>query len=71
MDLEDLNYPSITDMSIDERIELLRQIRLSRRVPLKTKKRSNAIKKSRKKKAVPKVDASQANELLKILGGLN
>lgn len=64
-DLDDLDYTSITDMGNDEAIELLRQIRLSRRIPLKTKTTSTR----KKKKAAPSVDAIQAAELLKILGG--
>jgi hypothetical protein len=35
-DLNDLDYPSLTDMNQDEAIELLRQIRLKRRTPEKT-----------------------------------
>jgi hypothetical protein len=35
-DLNDLGYPSLTDMNQDEAIELLRQIRLKRRTPEKT-----------------------------------
>ena len=61
--LDDLNYTSISDMQTDEALELLRQIRLSRRIPINT----------RKKKATPKpatkVNADQAAELLKILTG--
>lgn len=63
-DLDDLGYTSISDMSQDEAIELLRQIRLSRRVPVKTTKKST----SSKRKA-PQVSAEQAAELLKILTG--
>lgn len=61
-DLDDLNNPSITELGTDEAIELLRQVRLSRRVPVR--------KASKKKvKEAPKVNAAQANELLKILTG--
>ena len=63
--LEDLNYKSLTDMSHDEALELIRQIRLSRRVPVK--KISKTTKE--KLKPLPKVDADQAAELLRILGG--
>lgn len=63
MELEDLDIKSILDLSEDENLELLRQIRLSRRVPVK-KRRSP----STKKKAIPNLDSNQANEILKILG---
>lgn len=63
--LDDLGYTSLTDMSTDESIELLRQIRLSRRIPVK-----KATKTSKKKsKAAPKPSADQATELLRILTG--
>ena len=62
-DLNDLNHPSITEMQTDEAIELLRQIRLSRRVPVKK------VRTIRKKLASPKVNSNQAAELLKILAG--
>lgn len=61
--LEDLNHPSITEMQTDEAIELLRQIRLSRRVPVKK------VRTIRKKLTAPKVNSNQAAELLKILAG--
>ena len=61
--LDDLNYTSIFDMGNDEAVELLRQIRLSRRVVKPSKAR-----KSRKVKS-PVVSANEAAELLKILGG--
>lgn len=63
--LDDLNLTSITDMNTDEAIELLRQIRLSRRVPVKK------TKSSKTKVKLPAVDAEQAAELLKILTGGN
>lgn len=67
--LDDLNYKSITDMTPDEALEHLRQIRLSRRVPVKTKK-------TKKQKLTPKLTtdqlaSNQAAELLKILTGGN
>jgi len=62
--LDDLGFTSISDMSNDEALDLLRQIRLSRRVPVK------AIRSSTKgKKAAPKVSEEQAAELLRILTG--
>jgi len=64
--LDDLNYKSITDMDVDEALETIRQIRLSRRIPVKKVTKSTMKK---KKKMAPKVDANQAAELLKILTG--
>lgn len=67
-DLKDLNIPAISDMSHDEAIEHLRQIRLSRRVPVKKVKRKTTTKttKAKKKSTMSK---QQAQELLKLLGG--
>lgn len=62
--LDDLGYTSITEMRTDEALELLRQIRLSRRIPVK---KVRTI--SKKSKQAPKVDSNQAAELLKILTG--
>jgi hypothetical protein len=62
--LDDLNYTSISDMQTDEALELLRQIRLSRRIPDTTRR-----KKSTTTKHSTKVNADQAAELLKILMG--
>lgn len=61
--LNDLNHTSLTEMQTDEAIELLRQIRLSRRVPVKK------VRTIRKKLTIPKVNSNQAAELLKILAG--
>ena len=66
--LTDLDIPALTDLSQDEAIEHLRQIRLSRRIPVKKQSKST-IKKKAKAKAIPKVSAVQAANLLKILGG--
>jgi len=66
--INDLKLPSITDMSQDEAIEFLRQLRLSRRIPVK-KQSVATVKKKAKAKATPKVNADQAKELLKLLGG--
>jgi len=65
--LKDLDYTSILDMGSDEAIERLRQIRLSRRVPVKSRKASKTIKKA-KATSTPKLSAEQAAELLKQLG---
>lgn len=64
-DLDSLNYQSITEMSNDEALELLRQVRLSRRVPIKPVR---TIKKNAK---APALDTNQAAELLKLLTGDN
>lgn len=61
--LDDLGYKSISDMSADEALEHLRQIRLSRRVPIK-------VTKTTKKPAKANISADQAVELLKLLGDL-
>lgn len=66
-DLSDLNYVSISEMSQDEAIGLIQQIRLSRRVPLKKAKK--VLAKAKSKKSIPNVSANQAAKLLKILGG--
>ena len=63
-DLESFESQSITDMSTDEAIEMLRQIRLSRRIPVKSTKKKPSKKKS------PTVNATQAAELLKLLEGI-
>jgi hypothetical protein len=68
-DLEDLNYQGLTDLSNDEAIELLRQIRLSRRTPIKQQVKKTTPKQQRKAKQAPNVTPEQAAELLKILGG--
>lgn len=63
--LDDLPIPSITEMSTDEAIEMLRQVRLSRRIPVKKTKKTTA----KKSKTASKVNSDQASELLKILTG--
>ena len=63
--IEDLNYPSITDMSQDEAIEALRQIRLSRRIP--TRKVSNRKVSKKASKKIPKIDSNQAKNLLDLI----
>ena len=68
--LESLNYTSISDLTTDEALEALRQIRLSRRIPSKPTKTTRKVS----KKKAPKVDpdtmtADQIAELLKTLGG--
>ena len=67
--LEDLPTQSIQDMSPDEAIEYLRQIRLSRRVKKTSTVSEPTQKKRTASKAIPKVNAKEAEELLKLLGG--
>jgi len=64
-DLESLNYSSISEMSVDEAIEMLRQIRLSRRIPEKRRKKIT----KKKKKDNLNISQKQALEILNILGG--
>jgi len=61
--LDDLNYESISEMTTDDAIERLRQIRLSRRI---------AVRKvtNKKQKVAPDVNAADAAELLRILEGI-
>ena len=66
--LDDLDRESITEVSQDEGIELLRQIRLSRRTPTKKVSTRKPSTKQRHKKP-PDVSAEQAEALLKILTG--
>ena len=61
-DLDDLNIPSISNMQNDEALELLRQIRLSRRIPTKTRIVTKKVEKAT-------VSADQAAELLKLIMG--
>ena len=63
-DIEDLGIKSFSEMDKTEALELLRQIRLGRRTPVKTTK--TYTKKSKKE---VDVNASQAEAILKILGG--
>lgn len=69
-DIDDLGYKSISEMTPDEAIEYLRQVRLSRRVPVKSRKASKAKSTKAKKAAVPKPTKSQASNLLKQLEDL-
>ena len=63
--IEDLKIPSITEMSPDEAIEYLRQLRLSRRIPVKKKTTTTKTK----NKPLPKLSQAQAVDLLRLLGG--
>jgi ribosomal protein S20 len=67
-DLDSLGYKSIIDMSNDEAIDTLRQIRLSRRVP---DKKHRTTTKTITKKVAAAVDADMAASILKLLGDTN
>lgn len=66
-DLDDLGIKSILDTSQDEALERLRQIRLSRRVPVKSRTPKKTAAKKAQSKPMPKLSASQAADLLKLL----
>ena len=66
--LDDLKIPSINDMSPDEAIEHLRQLRLSRRTPDK-KKSAGTKAKIKQAKSAKKITKSDAKALLALLGG--
>lgn len=69
MDIDDLNTTSIADMSVEEGLELLRQIRLSRRTPKKSSKKKSSSSSSKKaKKQQPELTPEQAAKLLELLG---
>ena len=63
--LDDLNYTSLSEMSVDEALELLRQIRLSRRIPVKKPRKTTSKRKEKKLS----LSSEQAAKLLEILGG--
>lgn len=67
-DLEDIPIPSITNMEQDQAIDYLRQIRLQRRTPQKP---TATYTKKKESKAIPKMSADQAAELLKLLEETN
>lgn len=67
-DLDSLGYKSIIDMSNDEAIDTLRQIRLSRRVPDKKVKTVKETVKKVNKKVMESIDSDMATNLLKMLG---
>lgn len=65
--LDDLGYDSILDMTQDEALERLRQIRLARRIPSKLPKA--VVEKKQQAKKVTDVTSDQAAQLLRLLGG--
>ena len=66
--LDDLELKSITDMSPDEAIEYIRNIRLSRRMSVKKVKSTDTKSKIKQSKAASKITKSDAESLLKLLG---
>jgi len=64
--IADLGYKSILDMTKEERLELIGGVRMRRRIPVKRTKKST---KTTRRKAAPKVSASQAAKILALLGG--
>lgn len=67
-DIESLDHTSISDMSQDEAIEYLRQLRLARRLPNK-KQSTSTKKKIAQTKSASKISKAQAANLLKLLEG--
>jgi hypothetical protein len=63
-DLNDLGYPCISDVSQDEALELLRQIRLRRRTPDKV---TRTITKKAPKVQESSLSPDLAAQLLKLL----
>ena len=69
--LEDLNIKSILDMTNEEAIEHLRQIRLSRRtVKPRTVSNKKQETKAKTTKAINNMSKEQASNLLKLLGDI-
>ena len=66
--IEDLNFTSIVDESTDEAIERLRQIRLSRRTPIKKVSTQKTTSKQVKKQVTKKLNSTLAKELLDMIG---
>lgn len=66
--IEDLPQQSISEMSTDEALDLLRQIRLSRRIP-KTSSKKRAKTKAKKTTPLAKLNMTQAQKLLELLEG--
>ena len=67
--LDDLDLTSITEMNTDEQLDMLRRIRLNRRVQQTVKVTKAVRAKAVAKKQEVKVDANLAAELLKIITG--
>jgi len=68
-DLDSLEFKSIINMETDEAIDMLRQIRLSRRIPNKKPKAAKETTKQTTKKISAMLDSKMAAKLLNLLGG--
>ena len=68
-DLDSLGFKSIIDMETDEAIDMLRQIRLSRRIPNKKPKAAKETTKQTTKKISAMLDSEMAAKLLNLLRG--
>ncbi len=66
--IENLGKKSMADLSNDEALDLLRQIRLSRRTQKKPTKKTSQTK-AKKTIQPDKMSAANAKQLLKLLGG--
>ncbi len=66
--IENLGKKSMADLSQDEALDLLRQIRLSRRTQKKPAKKTSQTK-AKKMMKPDKMSAADAKQLLKLLGG--
>ena len=68
--IEDLTQESLNEMSVEEGLELIRQIRLSRRTPkASAKRKATGAARSVKRKATPPVLSPElAKQLLTLLG---
>ena len=66
--IEDLDFTSIVDESTDEAIERLRQIRLSRRTPVKKVSTKKSTSKQVKKQVTKNLSKDLAKELLDMIG---
>jgi len=67
--IENLPQKSISEMSTDEVIELLRTIRLSRRVKKASSKKYMSKYKKKETKGKKEITKTQAQKLLKLLEG--
>ena len=67
--IEDLPQKSISEMSTDEAIELLRTIRLSRRTQKVSSKRYMKKYTKKESKSKKELTKAEAQKLLKLLGG--
>lgn len=68
-DLDSFDFSILNSGQVDEELEHIRQIRLSRRVPVKTTRSEKTVAKKREAKKMPDLNADQAAEILKLLKG--